>query len=175
MSVRGEAAWRLGICNYVVRHEEEKISNEAAGVSEDVAKPSTERLSKRRQEVLDKALKVANRICEGAPVAVATALAMTKTKKPMEDNLYKKCLTIGRADRDEGLRAFKQKRPPIYRGSDSASNNIFAYSNSDQLTNSATSSPYLGTAETAWDPSEQDSIEGDLQHASEQEKVLSSK
>ena len=165
----------MGICNYVVHHGEEKISNEEAGVREDVAKPTTERLSKRRQEVLDKALKVANRICEGAPVAVAAALAMTKMKKPIEDYLYNKCLTIGLADRDEGLRAFKQKRLPIYRGSDSTSNNIFAYSRSDQLTNTATSSLYLGTAETAWDSSEQDSIEGDLQHASEQEKVLSSK
>ena len=170
----GVASLRMGICNYLVHHREEKISDEEAGMGKDAPKPTTEQLSKRRQEVLDKALKVADRICRGAPVAVAAALAMTKMRSSEQDDLYNKCLTVGRADRNEGLRAFQEKRLPIYRGSDSTSNNIFNRSPSNQLTNTATSSPYLGMFETAWDSSEQYSLERDLQHVSEQEEVLSS-
>ena len=134
----------MGICNYLVDHKEEKSSDQEEDMSEDVTKPSADCPSNRRREVLDKALKVADQICQGAPVAVAVALAMTMFNPAMEDGLYKKCLTVGRGDRDEGLQAFKEKRPPVYRGSESAPDSIFNGSPSDQHADAASSGYLLG-------------------------------
>ena len=174
MSVSGSEALRMGFCNFLVHHSEEKNSDKETGMSEDAAKPTTECLSKRRQEVLDKALEVADRICQGAPVAVSVAYAMTKRAQEMEDDLYKKCVTLGRKDRDEGLLAFKQKRPPVYRGVypgyNSGPNSMIDSFSFDQLANAA-SSAYeselqpgdLELVENAWNSGEQGLTKQDLE------------
>ena len=169
MRVKGTKAWQMGICNYIVHHKEDKNSDREADVGEDVAKASTERLSQRRQEVLDRALKVARQICRGAPVAVAVAMLMTKMNPYKEDRLYNTCLRIGRADRDEGLEAFKQKRDPVYRGSDFKSNSF-----SKKLFKSKGSGNVEMVGITG-DSGQQSSIEGSLQHASELERGLFTK
>ena len=168
-SVSGSEAWQMGICNYIVHHEE-KSSDQEGGRNEEVAKSTGECLSKRRQEVLDKALEVAGQICQGAPVAVAVARAMTTLNPAMEDGLYKKCMEVGRADRDEGLLAFKQKRPPVYQGSQSESGSIFKAETVRSPYSIESPDPSdLGLVENVWDTelSERGALKREMQLVSE--------
>ncbi|WP_010492559.1 enoyl-CoA hydratase [Paenibacillus elgii] len=74
------------------------------------------------ESLLDKALEIASRIARNAPVAVAQAkFAIDKgfdadlsTGLAIEHNAYE--VTIPTKDRLEGLEAFKNKRPPIFKG-----------------------------------------------------------
>ncbi|MFB0844721.1 enoyl-CoA hydratase [Paenibacillus oleatilyticus] len=72
--------------------------------------------------LIDKALEIADRIARNAPVAVTQAkFAIDKgfdadlgTGLAIENNAYE--VTIPTKDRLEGLEAFKNKRPPIFKG-----------------------------------------------------------
>ncbi|SCW76769.1 Enoyl-CoA hydratase/carnithine racemase [Paenibacillus tianmuensis] len=74
------------------------------------------------ESLLDKALEIAGQIVRNAPVAVAQAkFAIDKgfdvelsTGLAIEQNAYE--VTIPTKDRLEGLQAFKDKRPPIFKG-----------------------------------------------------------
>lgn len=74
------------------------------------------------ESLLDKALEIAGQIVRNAPIAVAEAkFAIDKgcdadlsTGLAMEQNAYE--VTIPTKDRLEGLQAFKDKRPPIFKG-----------------------------------------------------------
>ncbi|MCP3774829.1 enoyl-CoA hydratase [Paenibacillus sp. MZ04-78.2] len=74
------------------------------------------------ESLLDKALEIAGHIVRNAPVAVAQAkFAIDKgldvdlsTGLAIEQNAYE--VTIPTKDRLEGLQAFKEKRPPIFKG-----------------------------------------------------------
>lgn len=74
------------------------------------------------ESLLDTALEIAGRIVRNAPVAVAQAkFAIDKgfdadlgTGLAIEHNAYE--VTIPTKDRLEGLEAFKNKRPPIFKG-----------------------------------------------------------
>ncbi|MGG4397735.1 enoyl-CoA hydratase [Paenibacillus thiaminolyticus] len=90
-------------------------ANEARdiGVAEVVAPP---------ESLLDKALEIAGHIVRNAPIAVAQAkFAIDKgydadlsTGLAIEQHAYD--VTIPTKDRSEGLQAFKEKRPPIFKG-----------------------------------------------------------
>lgn len=72
--------------------------------------------------LMDKALELARQIAKNGPIAVRQAkLAIDKgfdvdlnTGLAIEQNAYE--ITIPTKDRLEGLQAFKEKRPPIYKG-----------------------------------------------------------
>ncbi|MCM3340657.1 enoyl-CoA hydratase [Paenibacillus sp. MER TA 81-3] len=74
------------------------------------------------ESLLDKALEIASHIVRNAPIAVAQAkFAIDKgcdadlsTGLAIEQNAYE--VTIPTKDRSEGLQAFKDKRPPIFKG-----------------------------------------------------------
>ncbi|GMX67446.1 enoyl-CoA hydratase [Paenibacillus elgii] len=74
------------------------------------------------EALIDKALEIAGRIARNAPVAVTQAkFAIDKgfdadlgTGLAIEHNAYE--VTIPTKDRLEGLEAFKNKRPPIFKG-----------------------------------------------------------
>lgn len=74
------------------------------------------------ESLIDKALEIAGRIARNSPVAVAQAKfaidkgfdANLSTGLAIEHNAYE--VTMPTKDRLEGLEAFKNKRPPIFKG-----------------------------------------------------------
>jgi enoyl-CoA hydratase/carnithine racemase len=74
------------------------------------------------QELLSECKKMAVMICEAGPIAVAQAKHAINygletdlhTGLAIEANAYKVCIPT--ADRLEGLAAFREKRPPVYKG-----------------------------------------------------------
>lgn len=96
--VSGEEAFRLGICERVV---ETGAGEEAKSVA--------------RGEVLDAAIGMAKKICEGGPGAVGAVLrAVRGGSAEAEGRQYEGVL--GFEDRDEALRAFGEKRKARFTG-----------------------------------------------------------
>ena len=75
-----------------------------------------EELMKRAgDEVLKQAVKLAGDICEGAPTAVRCALVAIGQKRPsLEDEMYD--VVVKTEDRNEALKAFAEKRKPVFTG-----------------------------------------------------------
>lgn len=93
--VKSIEAARLGICNYVVSD------------TEDDQNP--------QRRVLWRAKRLAQEICEAAPLSTRAALAAVRTGTMLAENSeYEKVL--GTSDRDEGLAAVLKKRPTVFRG-----------------------------------------------------------
>lgn len=68
-----------------------------------------------REKVIGAAVGVAREICEGGPVAVGAALKAVKgMSEKVENGAYE--VVVGTRDRDEALRAFREKRKPVFRG-----------------------------------------------------------
>lgn len=125
--IKGYEAFRVGICNWLVnvRRRPDEMNK---GVNEMPLEQEPESMaaqgflevpdpSKIRGRVLEVAVKVAESICNGAPVAVGAAFNAVKGAHSVtEDTMYERCLKIGATDRAEGLNAFKEKRAPHYRG-----------------------------------------------------------
>jgi len=66
-------------------------------------------------EVLREAVKLAADICEGAPVAVRSALkAVEWAREEIENKMYER--VVGTEDRNEALNAFREKRRPEFKG-----------------------------------------------------------
>ncbi len=74
------------------------------------------------QRLLDEAVALAEQIARNAPVSLRQAkraidggfhLPLEEALE-LENRLYQDCL--GTRDRDEALRAFAEKRPPVFRG-----------------------------------------------------------
>jgi methylglutaconyl-CoA hydratase len=75
-----------------------------------------EELMKRaKEEVLKQAVRLAGEICEGAPVAIRSALqAVGYAREEVENKMYER--VVGTNDRDEALLAFREKRRPVFKG-----------------------------------------------------------
>ena len=106
--IGGQEAFALGLCERLVEEEEtyhEQLSS----------------LERNNDVVLDAAMKMANDICEGAPVAIGAAYRTVGQgsgnrgpKVEWEDIMYDRVLQT--RDRDEALLAFKEKRKPSFKG-----------------------------------------------------------
>lgn len=99
--VGGAEAYFMGLCNRLVEvtPEEEKEEGKA------------------RKKVLEAGLALANDICEGAPIAVAQAMRAIngwQRGEPSENEAYDVILKT--EDRLEALKAFAEKRKPVYKG-----------------------------------------------------------
>ena len=106
--IAGQSARKSGLVDIVTHHRDD------AGPT-----PSAQDLALRRQHTLHLALLRARYICQGGPVAIGAALRLLQTEDDdgtLEKQEYNRCLTVGRRDRDEALLAFKEKRPPVFKG-----------------------------------------------------------
>ncbi|KAM7221990.1 ClpP/crotonase-like domain containing protein [Rhypophila decipiens] len=72
-------------------------------------------LERARRVVLSEAVRMATEICEGGPIAVRAALkAVENPHEQMEIEMYKR--VVATEDRNEALRAFADKRKPVFKG-----------------------------------------------------------
>jgi methylglutaconyl-CoA hydratase len=67
------------------------------------------------EEVLKEAVSLASEICSGGPVAIRAALeAVGWAREEVENRCYER--VVGTEDRNEALRAFREKRRPEFKG-----------------------------------------------------------
>lgn len=68
-----------------------------------------------RRSALSEAVRLAQEICEGGPVAVRAALeAVSWAREDKENEMYQR--VVKTEDRDEALKAFQEKRKPVFKG-----------------------------------------------------------
>jgi methylglutaconyl-CoA hydratase len=68
-----------------------------------------------RERTVDAALEVAREICAGAPIAIRVAKRVVKAESDEAENRgYLE--VVGTKDRNEALKAFKEKRRPVFEG-----------------------------------------------------------
>ncbi|KAH6847652.1 ClpP/crotonase-like domain-containing protein [Chaetomium sp. MPI-CAGE-AT-0009] len=113
--VSAPEAYFLGLADRLV---------EIAPESEDQAKEwqameDTERekvvLDLARRSALSEAVRLAGEICEGGPVAVRAAIrAVEEPSEAVENDMYQR--VVRTEDRDEALKAFAEKRKPVFKG-----------------------------------------------------------
>lgn len=99
--VSGAEAFSLGICNRLVEISDDEENMGAVA----------------RTNVLEEAIDLAKQICEGGPIGVQQALVAVNAWQQGEEGMlgpYK--IVTETEDRNEALRAFGEKRKPVYQG-----------------------------------------------------------
>jgi methylglutaconyl-CoA hydratase len=105
--VSAAEAYFLGIADRLV-----EVIPEEGKEGEDGKK---ELMKRAGDEVLKGALQLAMEICEGGPVAVRSALkAVGYAREEVENQMYDR--VVGTEDRNEALKAFREKRKPEFKG-----------------------------------------------------------
>ena len=102
-------ALAMGLCERMVDVERDAEGKEE-GKSKDLGA---------REKVLAEAVRMAHEICEGGPVATRAALGAIESAargegQEGENKWYQ--MVVGTEDRNEALRAFSEKRRPVYKG-----------------------------------------------------------
>ncbi|PNY24949.1 Methylglutaconyl-CoA hydratase, mitochondrial [Tolypocladium capitatum] len=101
--VAGPEAYFLGIADRLV-----EVVPEDERAAADI-------LQLARRSALSEAVRLAQEICEGGPVAIRAGLqAVAWARAEKEDEMYQR--VVDTADRNEALKAFQEKRKPIFRG-----------------------------------------------------------
>ena len=106
--ISAEEAYRLGIADRLVDIFPDEDSDWDKSMEKKIKSHS-------HDEALNEALNLANTICEGAPTAIRSALkAVEAGREEVENQMYER--VVGTKDRNEALRAFRQKRKPVFTG-----------------------------------------------------------
>ncbi|KAI4123207.1 MAG: hypothetical protein LQ341_007226, partial [Variospora aurantia] len=103
--IRGDEAFRIGLCDRLCGPTLEDVQNNKIG--DDVL----------RRSAMDGALEMAKQICEGGPATTVPLMQLMRSKGSVftaESEAYEKVLKT--QDRDEALRAFAEKRKPVFQG-----------------------------------------------------------
>lgn len=101
--VSAPEAYFLGVADRLVEVKEEEGEKKEA------------MLERARRGALSEAVRLATEICEGGPVAVRSALKAVAFARPeMENKMYERIVQT--EDRDEALKAFQEKRKPVFKG-----------------------------------------------------------
>ncbi|KAI1768396.1 ClpP/crotonase [Hypoxylon sp. FL1150] len=111
--VSAPEAYFLGLADRLV---EVLPEDERDGVAQEDSSVSGSGLPARaRTAVLSEAVRLASEICEGGPIAVRAALqAVSWAREEMENKMYQR--VVKSEDRDEALKAFGEKRKPVFTG-----------------------------------------------------------
>ncbi len=99
--VAGAEAYFLGMCDRLVEVQPDEIQVEGRA----------------RAKVLEEAVRLAREICEGAPLASRAALRALdgwRSGEGAENAAYDEVVVT--EDRNEALRAFREKRKPVFSG-----------------------------------------------------------
>lgn len=68
-----------------------------------------------RRTALSEAVRLAQEICEGGPVAIRAGLeAVMWARQEKENQMYER--VVATEDRNEALKAFGEKRKPVFKG-----------------------------------------------------------
>ncbi|KAL8926532.1 MAG: hypothetical protein Q9208_002859 [Pyrenodesmia sp. 3 TL-2023] len=102
--IKGDEAFRLGLCDRLCGPSLEDIQSKSIG--DDVL----------RQSVMDGALEMAREICEGGPATTYPVIKMMATSTPQSREAAAYDEVLKTQDRDEALRAFAEKRKPVFQG-----------------------------------------------------------
>ena len=72
-------------------------------------------LEEARKAALSEAVRMAQEICEGGPIAIRAGLeAVAWAREEMENKMYER--VVNTDDRNEALKAFQEKRRPVFKG-----------------------------------------------------------
>ncbi|KAL1888190.1 hypothetical protein Sste5346_009728 [Sporothrix stenoceras] len=111
--VSAPEAYFLGIADRLVEVLEEQPAEEKT--EEEKKKSQLELLDTARRAALSEAVRLAEEICEGGPIAVRAALqAVQYPAEVVENKMYDR--VVATEDRDEALKAFGEKRRPVFKG-----------------------------------------------------------
>jgi methylglutaconyl-CoA hydratase len=117
--VAAPEAYFLGIADRLVEvlpEDERDASGSSSGG--DGSKGSSNNnniLQTARRAALSEAVRLAQEICEGGPVAIRAALqAVAWAREEKENEMYKR--VVNTEDRNEALKAFQDKRKPVFKG-----------------------------------------------------------
>ncbi|KAI4193301.1 MAG: hypothetical protein LQ346_003957 [Caloplaca aetnensis] len=102
--IRGDEAFRIGLCDRLCGPTLEDIKSKNIG--DDVL----------RQSAMDGALEMAREICEGGPATTYPLMSMMKHPHTPAKEAAAYDEVLKTQDRDEALRAFAEKRKPVFQG-----------------------------------------------------------
>ncbi|KAL9009331.1 MAG: hypothetical protein Q9173_005628 [Seirophora scorigena] len=104
--IRGEEAFRIGLCDRLCGPTLLDTQNENIG--DDVL----------RKSAMDGALEMAKQICEGGPATTAPLVRLMRQRglESFEAELQAYEQVLKTQDRNEALRAFAEKRKPVFQG-----------------------------------------------------------
>ncbi|KAI6635141.1 hypothetical protein MCOR14_005852 [Pyricularia oryzae] len=109
-AVSGAEAYFLGLADRLVEVLPPDEQEAADTTDKDAAL-----LSAAREAALTEAVRLASQICEGGPIGIRAALqAVQAPSQETENKMYER--VIGTEDRNEALKAFAEKRKPVFKG-----------------------------------------------------------